>query len=387
MRVAIYFLLVLFFPFLCLGCSGGSSGQDCESGAVLPCACEGQPDGERFCGSGGWGPCLCDDNGDSGAAGDGSDADTDADSDGDTDVDGDAAADTDIDSDGDSDVDTDADADGDADGDSDGDADTDTDSDTDGDMDSDSDGDTDTDTDSDTDSDTDADADADADWIAEPGGSAWIGSDGHSWSAPRHLVTMPAFRLHKHEVTWAEYSACVDAAACSTPDTGGACLWGTLTYHSRAINCVAWVQARAYCAWIGGRLPSEAEWEYAARSGDGRDNPWGGTYPTCDLVVMAGCVGQDHPGAGCTTGDVTPQGVCDMAGNLSEWVEDDYHSNYTGAPTDGSAWVDVPRATTRVVRGCAYSCTAGSFTNINRTGSNPAQGYETTGFRCAKGAL
>lgn len=205
-------------------------------------------------------------------------------------------------------------------------------------------------------------------------------------------MTVPAYRLHKREVTWEDYAACVDAAACSTPATGGACLWGTLTYHTRAINCVAWTQARSYCAWIGARLPTEAEWEVAAAAGEGPaagnwSNPWGGAYPTCDLVVMAGCTCNGSSCAPCTTGDLTPQGVCDLAGNLSEWAEDDYHSNYTGAPTDGSAWVDVPRAATRAVRGCAYTCAAGDIWNINRGGRDPAQGYETTGFRCAKGEL
>ena len=93
-------------------------------------------------------------------------------------------------------------------------------------------------------------------------------------------------------------------------------------------------------------MPTEAEWEYAAKSGGlERRFPWGNVQATCDYAILgpgsaSGC-GEGRPHVPCSrTAGNTLQGICDMAGNLAEWVEDDYHTNYDGAPNDGSAWVD-----------------------------------------------
>ena len=123
------------------------------------------------------------------------------------------------------------------------------------------------------------------------------------------------------------------------------------------MNCLDWQQAVDFCAWAGGRLPSEAEWEYAARSGGPSSSykyPWGNDAATCTYAVM------DDGGYGCGTGRTwsvcskpagnTSQGLCDMSGNVWEWVEDWYHGDYTGAPTDGSAWV----SPTRLVPGVSW---------------------------------
>ncbi|OQC37378.1 MAG: Serine/threonine-protein kinase pkn1 [Deltaproteobacteria bacterium ADurb.Bin058] len=197
-------------------------------------------------------------------------------------------------------------------------------------------------------------------WVRITGGSFDMGSSGHGSEQPVHSVTVPTFEMSKTEVTVAQYRACVYAGACTAPDTGDYCNWGQSDRGSHPINCVDWDQARAFASWAGARLPSEAEWEYAARSG-GRDwkYPWGDGDATCERAVM-----DDGSGNGCGRGSTTwpvcskprgntTQGLCDMAGNVREWVQDWYHDTYDGAPTDGSAW-ESPTGFDRVARGGSW---------------------------------
>jgi formylglycine-generating enzyme required for sulfatase activity len=145
-----------------------------------------------------------------------------------------------------------------------------------------------------------------------------------------------------------------------------------------------------FCRWAGGRLPSEAEWEYAARSGGlARVYPWGDETATCTYAVMSegghGC-GTDRTWTVCSKeAGNTAQGLCDMAGNVWEWVQDWYHNTYTDAPIDGSAW-EIPSGTIRVVRGGSFVNTAGTLRAANRNYYDP--GYRHVGFgaRCGRDA-
>jgi formylglycine-generating enzyme required for sulfatase activity len=160
---------------------------------------------------------------------------------------------------------------------------------------------------------------------------------------------------------------------------------------------VDWNQATAYCEWLGGRLPSEAEWEYAARSGGVVTNyPWGDEEASCDYAVM----NDEFPNTdstfwGCYTGNTFPvcskptgnteHGLCDMSGNIMEWNADDHHNTYEGAPTDGSAWIGPP--STKVIRGGSYY----SGSDAARTTWRSASVYDgyampMVGFRCARDA-
>ena len=137
----------------------------------------------------------------------------------------------------------------------------------------------------------------------------------------------------------------------------GPCNWNEPGRDNDPINCVFWNQARTFCIWAGGRLPSEAEWEYAARgSGQDIEYPWGDEVATCERMV-----GDD--GLGCGNQGSLPvcskplgnsaQGLCDLAGNVWEHVQDRYHDSYTGAPADGSSW-EGP-GDLRIVRGGSYA--------------------------------
>ena len=120
-------------------------------------------------------------------------------------------------------------------------------------------------------------------WIRIDGGSFEMGSNNHSREQPIHTVNVPSFEIMKTEVTVAQYQACVDAGECTEPDTGGYeghCNWGRSGRENYPINCVDWLQARAFSKWVGGDLPSEAQWEYAARSqGQNIIYPWGNAFP------------------------------------------------------------------------------------------------------------
>ena len=152
-------------------------------------------------------------------------------------------------------------------------------------------------------------------------------------------------------------------------------------------------QAEAFCAWAGGRLPSESEWEYAARSGgEDKEYPWGEEEATCDFAMMydyddgEGCgLGGTWPVCGKPLGN-TGQGLCDMAGNVWEWVPDWYRWDYTGAPTDGSVWDNPNNAVSRVIRGGSYKSTYIGTRTRARFYIIPEARAPDIGFRCARDA-
>ncbi len=231
-------------------------------------------------------------------------------------------------------------------------------------------------------------------WVAIPGGTFWMGSDsGNSDEQPVHQVTVPGFEMSRTEVTVSHYQKCVDAVECTEPSQCGSYYnWGVTGREDHPVNCVDWQQAVDFCAFAGGRLPSEAEWEYAARGG-GQDitYPWGDQSPSCTYAVMFeggdGC-GEDRTWAVCSkTAGNTAQGLCDMAGNVYEWVQDWYHSDYNGAPSDGSAW-ESPSSSVRVLRGNGFSFygAGGDLRAASRTDGGPSGRYGFLGCRCVRDA-
>ena len=217
-----------------------------------------------------------------------------------------------------------------------------------------------------------------------------MGSDsGSTYELPAHAVTVPTFAMSRTEITVRQYGECVTAGACAEPGTGTSANWNDPGYEDHPVNYIDWQQAVDFCTWAGGRLPSEAEWEYAARSG-GQDitYPWGNDLPTCTYAVM------NEGGLGCGTGRTWPvcskpagnttQGLCDMAGNLWELVQDWYHLDYRGAPTDGTAWED-NGVLGRVARGGGYAdLTVDSLRAAFRIFLPPTVPAGDGSFRCAR---
>lgn len=184
------------------------------------------------------------------------------------------------------------------------------------------------------------------DWITIPGGTFTMGDKN---VAPPHRVAVRTFQMAKTPVTNGQYKACMAAGACTAPT----CNSEALKKDDLPVTCVSWSQAAAFSKWAGGRLPSEAEWEYAARSG-GKDwkYPWGNKPADCSLAVIAGCASSAMPVCSKPAGN-TIQGLCDMEGNVWQWVQDGWHDSYRGAPADGSAW-GKPASRRRVHRGSSW---------------------------------
>ena len=227
-------------------------------------------------------------------------------------------------------------------------------------------------------------------WVRFCGGAFEMGrADGEEDERPVHVVVLPPFEILQTEVTVAAYRRCVDAGACAAEGAPvsdpSQCHLDMAGYDAHPMNCADAAMAADFCAFVGARLPSEAEWEYAAR-GAGGDilYPWGNAEPSCDLVVVNECLGalRETREACSVPGGNSRQGLCDMAGNAIEWVADAYHVTYEDAPLDGSAWV-VPGSEYQVMRGGGVGC-AETLDVYNRVFHAPDFWYAGMGFRCGR---
>jgi len=227
-------------------------------------------------------------------------------------------------------------------------------------------------------------------FIRIDGGTFQMGGDGDIDGRPIHAVTVPAFEMSKTEVTVGQYRQCVNAGACTEPSNAWDDTPGERENHP--VVSVDWYQAKAFAQYTsdgqvfrGARLPTEAEWEYAARSG-GQDivYPWGNEEPDCERLNSSFCVEGTTRVCSYENGS-TAQGLCDMAGNVWELVEDDYLDSYQGAPIDGSAGITHPeRSLERVVRGGSWG---GGFRGIraaHRGHVVPSTAVVFGGFRLAR---
>lgn len=222
-------------------------------------------------------------------------------------------------------------------------------------------------------------ASSSVEWVRIPGGSFKMGSSGSdagSDEKPVHTVDVQTFEIAKTEVTVAQYRKCVEAGACSAPTTGDKCNWvGGREAHP--VNCLDWDQSSAYAKWVGGRLPTEAEWEYAARAGT-----TGERYGDIDAIAWySGNSGNRTHRVG--QKQANKFGLNDMLGNVWEWVQDCSHGSYDGAPSNGSAW-ETPEGFFRVIRGGSWYYDASYARAANRLNRMPSTRSFNLGLRPAR---
>lgn len=211
-----------------------------------------------------------------------------------------------------------------------------------------------------------------------PAATFKMGFDGGSKSeAPAHEVSVRSFFLDKLEVTSSEYRECVERKQCPPPGEGEFCNGLRPERDKHPINCVDKDSADAYCAFRGKRLPTEEEWELAARGTDGRLYPWGDTPPNQDLLCwkrldekLGTCEVGSHPGG------ATPHGVQDMSGNVFEWTSSRFCRYGEACDTNqfsgrGGSWDYSNPANVRAT---------------SRAGGPPGHKRDLLGFRCAKDA-
>ena len=249
-------------------------------------------------------------------------------------------------------------------------------------------------------------------------GAFWMGRDGgDADEAPLHRVFVRDFWLERHKVTNGEFAAFLEARGLRSPEgerrydhddadarirdacrgAGGPpapipCDGGPAPgrwsvepgFASHPAVEVSWFGARDYCAWRGRRLPTEAEWEKAARGDDRRPYPWGGQAPTADRAVFGRTYNATRPTAGRPLG-AGPHGVEDLLGNLREWTSTalrpyPYRQDDGREPFRGGAGERV------VVRGASHDDAAETLSVTRRHAYDrrgAAAGHHHVGFRCA----
>ncbi|HUH97099.1 MAG TPA: SUMF1/EgtB/PvdO family nonheme iron enzyme [Anaerolineales bacterium] len=198
---------------------------------------------------------------------------------------------------------------------------------------------------------------------------------------PQHPITLGSYWIYSTMVTNTQYKFCFDAGYCTAPDETDNPDFGDPLLGNEPVVGVTYDQAASYCTFVHARLPTEAEWEKAARGPDGNLYPWGDAKPTCDLLNFGRCVRR------LTSVTNYPQGksyfgALDMDGNAFEWVADWYAPDYysTSPSTDP---LGPESGESRVIRSAAFDTDAYLLDSARRSSADPSSHTNELSFRCA----
>lgn len=225
-------------------------------------------------------------------------------------------------------------------------------------------------------------------WVEIAAGAFEMGdhfNDGDADEKPTHPVELDAYKISKYEVTFEQYDKYCDSTGHPKPDDNG---WGR---GKRPVISVSYEDAKAFCDWLSKKstcynfdLPTEAQWERAARGTEQRKYPWGDSSPGCNLANYGTCRGGPVE-VGSYTGGKSSGGVHDMAGNVWEWCKDWYGSSYYADLGNNGRNPQGPASgSTRVLRGGGYNSNSKNIRSTERYNRNPSYKDERIGFRVCR---
>ena len=211
--------------------------------------------------------------------------------------------------------------------------------------------------------------------ITIPAGEFIMGSNDKGSEKPQRTIYLDTYRIARHPVTNSQYRKFIQETGHSEPRYDD-----RFNQPNQPVVGVAWHDAEAYCKWAGLRLPTEAEWEKAARGGDGREYPWGPELPDETRCNFGDNVGRPTE-VGSYPEGASPYGCQDMAGNVFEWCQD-WYGDYNGSDTRNPAGPENGRF--RILRGGAYLIDSNGVRCAYRDISHPDSNFNDDGFRCAQ---
>ncbi len=200
--------------------------------------------------------------------------------------------------------------------------------------------------------------------------------------SPQHVVYLDAFWMDKYEVSNAMYLKCLQAGGCSAMVSDNT-TYQNWIYRDHPVTYVTWEQAGAYCQWAGRRLPTEAEWEKAARGTDGRQYPWGDETPNARLANFDETMIDEAVSIYRYPLGTSPYGALNMSGNVREWIADWYAEDYYLVMPYANP-IGAETGTERSLRSGSYSEDKIEIAVTNRLRHEPQSAGLSRGFRCAE---
>jgi len=212
---------------------------------------------------------------------------------------------------------------------------------------------------------------------------------------PPREIQIDRYAIDLYEVTWEDYAGCVAEGGCRKIALEQCMVWTGKEFVRGApvpvsfqeahkpVVCATWEEAATYCAWAGKRLPTEAEWERAARGPSARTlYPWGDAPPSCARAQVLGC-GEGTAPVGAHPAGASPEGIFDLVGNAAEWTAD-WYDEFAYKSMASQNPVGPPTGDVRVVRGGSFYDDPEFLRISYRYGLTPGWGYGMVGFRCAR---